>query len=209
MNERLYTAVVSDALDCLGLRHQSPRVQFRPITGCLKLIGRCKTTLWADMAHPDPKPYELELRAVDTCKTDEVVIAAASGSMRAAIWGELLSTAARNSGSVGAVVDGAVRDVAQTTAMKFPVFARGTSVYDANHRQRVIDIDVPVEIDGVRFGPGDLVFADLDGVVVVPREVEKEAIHCAWNKIHAEHIARDAIRSGMKATAAYEQYGVL
>ncbi len=179
------------------------------MTGIQKLVGRCKTTLWADMAHDDPKPYELELIAVDACRPDDVLIAAASGSMRSGIWGELLSTAARNRGCVGAIVDGAVRDVAKMTAMKFPVFARGTCLYDSMHRQRVTDVDVPVEIAGVRFCPGDLVIADVDGVVVVPQAVEADAIARAWQKVHEENVTRDAIRGGMKAVAAYKKYGVL
>ena len=209
MREILYAAVVSDVLDVLGYVHQSPRVGLRPMTGVEKLIGRCKTTLWADMTHRDPRPYELELSAVDGCRAEDVLIAAAGGSMRSGIWGELLSTAARNSGCVGAIVDGAVRDTHKMTAMAFPVFARGTCIYDSQNRQRVIDVDVPVEIDGVIFRPGDLVIADVDGVVVVPREVEEAAISKAWEKVHAENITRDAIKNGMKATAAYAKYGVL
>ncbi len=209
MRETLYVAVVCDALDALGHRNQSPRIALRSLTGEAMLVGRSKTTLWADMFHTDPRPYELELQAVDTCRPDDVVIAAAGGSKRSGIWGELLSTAARNSGCVGAVVDGDVRDVRQMRRMEFPCFARGTCPYDSLNRQRVIDIDVPVEIDGVRFEPGDLVFADADGVVVVPRAVESEAIRRAWEKVHAENITRDAIRQGMKATEVYNRYGVL
>lgn len=209
MRQELYSAVVADALDGLGYTNSSPRVPLPPLTGVKKIVGRCKTTLWADMAHADPRPYELELKALDESRPDDVLIAAAGGSNRSGIWGELLSTAARNSGCVGAIVDGAVRDVAKMTAMAFPVFARGTCVYDSLNRQRVIDIDVPVTIDNVTFGPGDLVFADQDGVVVVPREVEEEAITRAWKKVHAENITRDAIKAGMKATAAYKKYGVL
>src|SRR5204863_5714906 len=99
------------------------------------------------MAYEDSKPYELELIAVDGCRPDDVIIAAAGGSMRSGIWGELLSTAARNSGCIGTIVDGAVRDVRQMRQMGFAVFARGTCIYDSKDRQRVIDIDVPVEID--------------------------------------------------------------
>ena len=209
MRTTLYGAVVCDALDGLGFTNQSPRVALVPQTVTGLLVGRCKTTLWADMAHVDPEPYALELRAVDSCQPDDIVIAAAQGSMRSGIWGELLSTAARNRGCIGAIVDGAVRDTRQMTQMGFAVFARGRCLYDSQNRQRVIDVDVPVEIDGVRFGPGDLVFADADGVVVVPREIEAEAIRRAWDKVHAENITRDAIKSGMLAAAAYEKYGVL
>ena len=209
MRRELYSAVVSDALDGLGYKRQSPRIALPPLTGIEKLVGRCRTTLWVDMAHADPVPYELELQAVDSCGADDVLICAAGGSMRSGIWGELLSTAARSGGCVGAIVDGAVRDVAKMRAMQFPVFARCTCVYDSLHRQRVVDIGVPVELDGVRFSPGDLVIADLDGVVVIPQAVEIEAVRRAWDKVHAENVTRDAIKGGMKATEAYKKYGVL
>lgn len=209
MRSTLYTAVVCDALDGLGYKNQSPRVALPGLTTGSLLVGYCKTTLWSDMFHPDPQPYELELAAVDTCSADDVLIAAASGSMRSGIWGELLSTAASNSGCVGAIVDGAVRDVEKMEAMQFPVFARGTCMYDSQDRQRVIDIDVPVEIAGVSFCPGDLVLADRDGVVVVPASIQEQAVRAAWEKVHAENVTRDAIRDGMKATDAYRKYGVL
>jgi regulator of RNase E activity RraA len=209
MRESLYTAVVCDALDALGYRNQSPRVALPCQSGGPRLVGRCRTTLWADMMHEDPRPYELELRAVDSCKPDDALIAAAGGSMRSGIWGELLSTAARNGGCVGAIVDGAVRDTAKMRAIPFTTFARGTCIYDSLNRQRVIDLDVPVEIGGVRFSPGDLVLADEDGIVVVPQQVEAEAISRAWTKVHTENEVRDAIKKGMKTQEAFKKYGVL
>lgn len=209
MREGLYSAVVSDALDAAGYRRQSPKADLRPMTVDRRLVGRCRTTLWADLYHTDPQPYELELKAVDSCRTDEVLIAAAHGSMRSAVWGELLSTAAKNRGCVGAIVDGAVRDVAAMTRLDFPIYALGTRVEDSRDRQRVVDIDVPVEIGGVMFRAGDLVFADADGVVVVPREVETEVVRGAWEKVHTENAVRDSIRQGMPATEAFDKYGVL
>jgi 4-hydroxy-4-methyl-2-oxoglutarate aldolase len=209
MRESLYAAVICDVLDAAGYPNQSPRLPFGVMTVRQTLVGRCKTTLWSDMAHADPKPYELELAAVDSCKPDDVLIAAANGSARSGVWGELLTTAARNQGCVGAIVDGMVRDVAKMRAMQFPVFARGTCTYDSKDRQRVIDLDVPVEVDGVRFCPGDLVVADEDGIVVVPRAIEEQILRSAWEKVHAENEVRDAIKAGMKATAVYRKFGVL
>lgn len=209
MRENLHVAVICDALDALGYRNQSPCVPLRPMTTSELLVGRCKTTLWAEIFHEDPRPYELELKAIDECRPDDVLVAAANGSTRSGVWGELLSTAAKNRGCVGAIVDGAVRDVAQMSEMRFPVFARGMCPYDSRDRQHVIEIDVPVDIRGVRFCPGDLVFADADGVVVVPSEVESEAIRRAWEKVHDENKVRDAIRNGMKVSEAWDKYGVL
>ena len=124
-------------------------------------------------------------------------------------WGEVSANMHRALGCVGTITDGAIRDVAKIRTMNFPVYARATCVYDSLNRQRVVDADVSVEIDGVVFSPGCLVFSDEDGVVVVPREVEAEAIRRAWDKVHAENVVRDAIRAGMKSVAAFEKYGVL
>lgn len=208
----LSCALLSDALDKVGLKRQSPRVALpalvAPAAGQI-LLGWCRTTLWADMAHADPDPYALELAAVDACGPDDVLVCAAAGSMRSAVWGELLSTAARARGCVGVIVDGAARDVAVMERMGFPCFARGVSVYDSLNRQRVIDHDVTVEIDGVAFAPGDLVAADRDGVVVVPSEVSQQVLAIAWHKAHAENQVREAIRGGMTATKAFQTFGVL
>ncbi len=209
MRAHFTAAVVCDALDAEGFPNQSPRVQLRPLTVPGVLVGRCRTTLWADMAHPDPRPYELELQAVDGCNPDDVLVCAAGGSARSGIWGELLSTAARNRGCAGVVVDGAVRDVVRMRQMGFPVYARGAVRYGSGDGQRVIAVDVPVVIDGVQFSPGDLVVADDDGVVVVPRKVEDAVVRRAWAKVHAENEVRDAIAAGMLAADAFAKYGVL
>lgn len=204
----LYTAVVADVLDSLGFRRQAIETPLHRQSGRGLLLGRAKTTLWEDVEH-DARPYELELAAVDSCQSDEVLIAAADGSMRSGIWGELLSTAARNRGCAGAIVDGAVRDVAAMDEMNFLVFARGTSPLDSLHRQRVTAVDVPVSIGTVAIRPGDLIVADLDGVVVVPRAVEAEALNKAWEKVTAENRVRDEIRAGATASEVFKKYGVL
>jgi regulator of RNase E activity RraA len=209
VRDLMYTAVICDALDSLGFSNQSPRVPLRQLTSGKMLVGRCRTTLWADMYHQDLRPYELELKAVDSCQKDDVFIAAAGGSLRSGIWGELLTTAVINRGCVGAIVDGAVRDVGKIRELDFPVLARGTCIYDSKDRQRVIDRDVPVEIDRVVFCPGDLVAADEDGIVVVPRQVETEVLELAWTKVHDENKVRKAIQGGMKAVDAFEKFGVL
>jgi regulator of RNase E activity RraA len=213
IRSHLYAAVICDALDQIGLHHQSPRVslplQTRLPDSAGILAGRCKTTLWADMAHLDPEPYALELKAVDECNPDDVFVAAAGGSIRSGIWGELLTTAAKNRGCVGAIVDGAIRDVAKIATEHFPVFAKSRCVYDSLHRQRVIDVDIPVEIDGVRFEPGDLVVADADGVVVVPKRVEEDVLKLAFAKVLGENQVRDAIREGMSSREAFKTFGIL
>lgn len=207
--ENLYCAVICDALDAAGYRNRALRPPFLDFTGTGRIVGRCKTTLWQDLYHEDPRPYELELRAVDECKPGELILCAAGGSNRSGIWGELLTTAAMNSGCAGVVVHGAVRDIEKMRSLSFPVFATGKSPYDSLNRQRVVDLDVPVEIDGVEIRSGDLLFGDEDGLVVIPKEVEEEVLRRAAEKVGAENVTRDSIRKGMKASEAYRKYGVL
>ncbi len=207
--ETLYTAVVADVLDSLGHRNQTLSADIRAMTSAHTVCGRVFTAKAEAVNEIPDEPYKLEMAAIDTMQAGDVLVVDGDHNRRCAFWGELLSTAAANSGCVGAIVDGCVRDIRQMREMSFPVFARGRNIYDSKDRQRVVDIDVPVEIDGVRFCSGDLVVADADGVVVVPAEIEQEAVQAAWQKVHAENVTRDAIKAGMKATDAYEKYGVL
>ena len=210
IRQSLYTAVVCDALDELGYRNQAPNLQLLCFTGVQELlVGRSKTTQWEDMDYEVPNPYELELKAVDECQEDHVFVASTGNSIRSAIWGELLTTAAINRGCVGAIIDGAVRDIHKISKMNFPVYAQGSSPYDSQNRQHVIAIDTQVEIGGVPIQSGDLIFADQDGIVVVPQEIEAQAIKAAFAKVSGENRTRDAIRDGMSATEAYERYGIL
>jgi len=211
VREQLYSAVISDALDYAGYRKQciATELPLTPRTGITRLAGRCRTTRWENIDFEDPEPYKLELEAVDDCNPDDIIIAAAFGSMRSGIWGELLSTAARNRGCAGVIVDGAVRDVAAMRQMKFPVFASGVSPYDSLNRQRVVARDEPVEVGGVTIRSGDFIFADEDGVVIVPQKMQTEVLIAAWEKVHAENEVRDAIRSGLGASDAFAKYGVL
>lgn len=211
VRESLYSAVISDALDAAGFREQCIATDqpLTPRTGITRLAGRCRTTRWEDIDFDDPEPYKLELEAVDDCNPDDIIIAAASGSTRSGIWGELLSTASMNRGCAGVIVDGAVRDVAAMRQMQIPVFAGAVSPYDSLNRQRVVARDVAVEVGGVTIHSGDFVFADEDGVVIVPQNVETEVLTAALNKVHAENEVRDAIREGLGASDAFKKYGVL
>ncbi|MEX1211329.1 MAG: RraA family protein [Balneolaceae bacterium] len=205
----LYSAVICDALDQAGYRRQALGSHFTDYTGSGHVIGRAKTTLWVEMYHEDENPYDLELEAVDSCESDELLVCAAGGSHRSGIWGELLTTAAMNRGCRGVLVHGAIRDIGKMREMQFPVFATGNSPYDSQNRQRVVDLDVVVEIDGVTIQPRDLIFGDEDGIVVIPQQVENEVLRLAREKVNAENESRDAIRNGMKAAEAYRKYGVL
>jgi regulator of RNase E activity RraA len=209
--ERLFTAVLSDVLDAAGRRSQAMRPGVRPLDDTLVLCGRARTGLYADVYHvtPGENPYELEIRLVDDLAPQEVVVLAAGASGRIAPWGELLSTACRARGAAGCVTDGLVRDVRAIRAMRFPVFAGGIGPLDTKGRGKVVAIDVPVECGGVSIRPGDLVFGDVDGVVVVPREIEGEILRAAFEKVAGEDRTRAALERGEKLADVFARLGVL
>jgi regulator of RNase E activity RraA len=205
----LYAAVVADVLDGLGRRHQVVHARLSRYSGQGVLIGPAKTLLWEEIDGIDERPYELELKAVDECRPGEVLVCAAAGSIRAGLWGELLSTAALARGCAGVIVDGAVRDVTKMRELAFLCFAAGTCPRDSLHRVRVKQLDVPVQLGGVTIEPGDTVVADDDGLVVVPRAIEREVLARACEKVGAENLVRSEIRAGHSATEVFKRYGVL
>ena len=208
---RLYSAVLSDVLDELGFTHQAMKARIRPLDEDLVLVGIARTGQFreVDRAVPGENPYELEIRLVDDLKPGEVVVFACDGSDRIAPWGELLTTAALARGAVGAVTDGFVRDVRSIRGLKFPVFHGGIAPLDSKGRGKVVEIDVPIECAGVRVESGDLIFGDVDGLIVVPRKVEDEALARALAKVSSENITRDELRRGAKLKEVFDRYGVL
>ena len=209
--EGLYTAVLSDVLDTLGYRHQVLPPHIRPLDDERVLAGRARTGLYRDVYHvPEGhNPYALEIALIDDLGPGEVAVLACGASGRIAPWGELLTTASMARGAAGCVTDGLVRDVKAIRALSFPVFHGGIGPLDSKGRGEVAAIDVPIECAGVVVNPGDLVFGDADGAIVVPEPVVKQAIALALEKIEGEDRTRDELRAGAKLAEVFEKYGVL
>jgi regulator of RNase E activity RraA len=185
--------------------------RIRPLDDALVMVGFARTGLFREVYHvaTGDNPYELEIRILDDLKPADVVAFGCGGSSRIAPWGELLTTAARARGAAGAVTDGFVRDVRGIRQVKFPVFHGGIAPLDSKGRGKVVEIDVPIECAGVRIESGDLVFGDVDGVVVVPRAVEEEVVTRALAKVASENRTRDELLQGAKLKDVFDRYGVL
>ncbi len=209
VEQKLYTAVLCDALDELGYRDQAMRENLRPLMADATFAGWARTIACVDVFHIPGEPYALEIEAMDSILGGEVVVVSTAESKRNAPWGELLSTAARARGARGAVVDGLVRDVRKIEKLGFPVFAAGIKPVDSKGRGLVIDYNVPVVCGGVRISPGDLIFADYDGVVAVPAQVLSDAIRLATEKVSKENTSRAELLSGAFLSDVYARYGVL
>jgi 4-hydroxy-4-methyl-2-oxoglutarate aldolase len=217
LRDKLFTAVVGDVLDKMGCRRQFLLQAIGPLRPDMKLVGRAMPVLEADVFDEgcadsrNPlrgKPFGLMLEALDSLRPNEVYVAT-GGSFRYALWGELMSTRARYLRAAGAVLNGFVRDAAGIEALGFPTFSRGLYAQDQGPRGKVIDFRTRIEIEGVRIAPGDLIFGDREGVLVIPSEVEGEAVAAALAKASEESKVAIAIRGGMSAREAFERFGVL
>lgn len=205
----LYTAVVSDSMDQLGVRNQAMREHLRPLYAGCKVAGWARTIACSDVYHIPEDPYGIEIEAVDSLLPGEVAVVGTQSSVRNAPWGELLSTAARARGARGAIIDGLVRDVRKIEELGFPVFAAGIKPVDSMGRGMVTAYNVPVECGEVLVHPGDFVFADFDGVVVVPQAIVKEVLELAADKVRRENSSRAELMQGAYLRDVFAKYGVL
>ena len=214
MRQHLFSAVIGDVLDQLGHTRQFLPQALKPVLPTMVIAGRAMPVLESDYFGDEGrtalarKPFGLMFEALDDLKAGEVYIATGS-SLRYALWGGLMSTRATALGAAGAVLDGYHRDTGEIVQKAFPTFSRGSYAQDQGPRGKVIDWRVPIEIDGVRIAPGDILFGDLDGLLVIPRAAEAEAIQRAWQKVNAENQVRLAIEGGMSTVDAFAHFGVM
>lgn len=217
MRERLFPAVVGDILDTMGFMRQFLSPQIRPLKSDMVVIGRAMPVLEANcFAAREPegrgpltqRAFGLLFEALDDLRAGEVYVATGCAP-QFALWGGLMTTRAMHLKAAGAVLDGYSRDTPEVLELGLPVFSFGGFAQDQGPRGKVVDWRVAVEINGVRVRPGDIVFGDLDGVLVIPREAEVEAIRRGLEKVSAENRVRDAIRAGMSTVEAFRTFGVM
>ena len=221
MKEKLYTPVVGDILDQMGYNHQFLPASIRPLASqvpaalitdvkgdnWMKLAGYACTILENDVYGVPKKPFGYLTEALDQLRPNEIYVA--TGAHNSALWGELLTASSKARGAVGAVVDGFSRDTPQVLEQNFPVFCSGTWAQDSSIRTYVFDFRCTIEIGQVTIHDGDIVFGDVDGVLIIPRAIAEEVIEKALEKASTEKAMRKAIENGMLVTEAFETFGVL
>jgi 4-hydroxy-4-methyl-2-oxoglutarate aldolase len=207
---KLYAGALSDILDEMGYRKQvvDPSCGIRPMNPDSVVIGRARTLL-NDFNSKMDEPYQLAIEAMDQFQPGDVLVAASRAPHPSGIFGELSATSLRARGCVGAIVDGFTRDGRKLLSMNFPVFARGVSPVDTTGRVRVVDYDVPVKLGKLTVRSGQIIFADLDGILVIPREVEDEVLEKALERTKIETKVRSELRAGTKLEKVWKKYSVL
>jgi regulator of RNase E activity RraA len=217
IRKELFTCVVGDVMDKLGLQHQFLPPQIHALRPDMLVLGRAMPVLAVDVFEERvsgtnnnlmEKPFGLMLEALDDLKKDEVYVNTGS-SPRNALWGELMSIRARKVGAAGAVLNGYVRDTKAILKLDFPCFGFGSYAQDSAPRYKVVDFRIAIEIGSVRVRPGDFIFGDIDGVCVIPVEASTEVFTKALEKARGERLVRKALEEGSSAVAAFEKHGIM
>jgi regulator of RNase E activity RraA len=209
VRERLNSSLLSDVLDGMGIRNQCMAQGIRPAYPGAVAVGRAHTMLMVDIHEPEQDTFKLQLEGIDALKGDDLMVVASNGSTSAALWGELLSTAARCRGASGAVIDGLARDVRQLEEMKFPVFASGFRPISSKGRVVAMGYGCRIRCGGVYVEEGDLIVGDIDGVTVVPDTVVEEAVERALERASSERVTRKELLAGARLSEVYAKYGTI
>lgn len=209
IREKLNSSLLSDVLDGMGIRNQCMSQGVRPAYPGATVVGWTHTMLMVDQHEPEQDTFKLQLEGIDSLKGDDLMVVASNGSTSAALWGELLSTAARCRGATGAVIDGLARDVRQIEEMKFPVFAAGFRPISSKGRVVAMGYGCRIRCGGVYVEEGDLVVGDIDGVTVVPDTVVEEAVERALERASSERVTRKELLAGAKLSEVYAKYGTI
>ena len=212
----LNTAVVGDIMDQLGFQNQFLTPKIKPLRDDMIAIGRAMPVLETDTLDNTStssnailkKPFGLMLEALDQLKENEIYLCT-GGTPSYALWGELMSTRALQCGASGAVLNGYSRDTLGILKLNFPTFSYGTYAQDQAPRGKVIDFRVPIKIDNVAITPGDVIFGDIDGVCIIPQEIEKKVVELALEKVKGENLVRKSIEAGMSSVEAFNKYGIM
>lgn len=215
--QHLFTCVVGDVMDKMHLYHQFLPPQIRPIQPESILLGRAMPVLSGDVFEESvvgssngmmQKPFGLMLEALDDLRSNEIYVNTGS-SPRNAMWGEMMGTRATKLRARGALLNGYYRDTKALMNMNFPTFGFGSYGQDSAPRYKVFDFRIPIEIGGVSIRPGDIVFGDIDGVCVVPKEAEEEVLSRAFEKARGEKLVKKDLLEGVSAVKAFSQHGIM
>ncbi len=209
MEKKLYSGVLCDVMDELGLRNQAMNERLRPLDVSQAVAGRAKTILAVDVYYVHEDTYDVEIASLDSVKPGEVAVVCTNRSVNNGVWGELLSTAAKMRGGRGAIVDGLIRDTKKIRELGFPVFCTGCKPVDSRGRGKVVEYDCVVECGDIRVAPGDVIFGDADGVCVIPKDRFEQVFALALEKVEKENHTRDELMEGKLLREVFEKYGVL
>lgn len=205
----LYSGILSDVLDGMGYRNQSFGSAIHPLMDDTVLFGPAFTSIGTQVYSMPDNPLIAQCKVVDQLKEGEIYVLKTRGEYNCAVFGELFATAVKQRGGAGVLLDAMARDVRELKKMNFPLFFRGTDPRTSKGRCEINECQIPVDIEGVTINPGDLIFSDVDGTVIIPKAVASEVLDKAMETIEKENQVRDGLNNGASLEKVYTEIGAI
>lgn len=209
MLDKCFSAVLMDVMDQMNIRVRCMDSRIRPLVPSMRTWGEAVTAYFERVTEVPEKPFQMEMEIIDDIEEGQVIVSQCNTNELSASWGGLLANAAIARKAAGAVTDGGARDYHEVVSLGFPMFCAGLTPYDSLGRMDVVDRGIPIVCGGIKVFPGDLIYADVDGIVVVPQDSADEVITRAWEKVTKEGTVREELRAGANVVKTFQKYGIL
>ena len=205
----LYSGILCDVLDGLGYRNQALTSAIAGLTDDTVIFGPAFTSIGTEVYSMPENPLIAQTRVVDQLGEGEIYVLVTRGNYNCAVFGELFATAVMQRKGAGVLLDAYARDVKELKKMNFPLFYRGRNPKTSKGRCEINECQIPVIIDGVTINPGDYIFGDIDGVVIIPKDLIEEVLNRAFALINDENRVREGLLSGDSLEKVYTEIGAV
>ncbi len=209
LKKTLYSGILCDVMDEMGYRNQSIDATLFALNDDIVIMGPAFTSIGNEVYSMPENPLIAQCKIVDQLKEDEVYVLSTRGNYDCAVFGELFATAVECRKGEGVLLDGYARDVKQLKEMNFPVFFRGKNPRTSKGRCEINECQIPVKIEGVTINPGDIVFADTDGIAIIPKAIADEVYEKSLETVLKENQVRDGLRNGRSLYDVYTDIGAI
>lgn len=207
--QNLYSGVLCDVLDGMGYRNQGIGQRMIPLADDTVIFGPAFTSIATEVYSMPESPLTAQCKVVDQLGEGEIYVLVTRGNYNCAVFGELFATAVEKKKGAGVLLDGCVRDMKALKKMNFPLFYVGRDPRTSKGRMEINECQIPVNFQGVVIHPGDLIFGDMDGIVVIPQEVSEEVIEKALETIKKEDEVRQGLNDGDSLESVYKRVGAI
>jgi len=205
----LYSGILCDVMDQMGYREQALSNKISPLKTDTVIFGPAFTSIGTEVYSMPDDPLTAQCKVVDQLGEDEIYVLVTRGNYNCAVFGELFATAVRGRKGAGVLLDGYARDMKALLDMDFPLFFRGKNPKTSKGRCEINECQIPVMIDGVTINPGDYIFGDIDGVVVIPNDIVDQVLKKALETVSKENVVREKLTSGISLQQAYAEVGAI
>ncbi|MGN0976921.1 MAG: RraA family protein [Faecousia sp.] len=209
VKQNLYSGVISDVLDSMGCRNQAIGGEIAPLTDDIVIFGPAFTSIGTEVYSMPAHPLIAQCKVVDQLKPGDIYILVTRGNYNCALFGELFATNVRKHGCEGVLMDGYARDIKELKQMKFPIFYRGRDPRTSKGRCEINECQIPVTMCGVTIHPGDYIFGDCDGVLVIPKAIVEEVLDAAFQLVDQETVSRQRLVGGATMEEIYADGGAV